>query len=446
MRQRRGRSCRAPSRLRRRACGPEHVRVREIRLARRRSSLLVRLDVRVPPRRVAGLLERPRSSSVTLHDRQAVGHGAERSGAGRGDSSRPSARPDRLAFAQGAPSTRTLPWSWYTDPAVLRLEQERIFRRCWQYAGRVDEAAEPGSFAATRAGDVPIVLVRDEGGVLRAFLNVCRQRGSIVCRARAPGGRCSARTTRGRTASTGRSCMRRGWSGSSARRRTASASCRCGSRRWGRSPSSTPTPVAVPARRVPRGRSRARRRRGDRRDAALPRAPESETEANWKVCAENYLECYHCPTAHAGFSAVVDVSPEAYLLEAHGWRVSQAGPGSEPRGPTTPPERSSAASSTSSSRTRSSTSCPAARTSRSGRSPARPERTYRFLDYLVAQDADEGWSRRCSPSTPRSASRTALVERVQAGVRSGIIEEGRLLPESKRLVAHFQSLVLEALA
>ena len=59
--------------------------------------------------------------------------------------------------------SRTLPWDWYTDPAVLRLEQERIFRRFWQYAGLLTDVAQPGSFVATRAGDVPVVLVRDEG-------------------------------------------------------------------------------------------------------------------------------------------------------------------------------------------------------------------------------------------------------------------------------------------
>ena len=35
-------------------------------------------------------------------------------------------------------------------------------------------------------------------------------------------------------------------------------------------------------------------------------------EANWKVVMENFLECYHCPTAHPGFSKVIDVSPDAY--------------------------------------------------------------------------------------------------------------------------------------
>ena len=32
---------------------------------------------------------------------------------------------------------------------------------------------------------------------------------------------------------------------------------------------------------------------------------------------ENFLECYHCATAHPGFSSEVDVHPDRYLLEAH---------------------------------------------------------------------------------------------------------------------------------
>lgn len=40
----------------------------------------------------------------------------------------------------------------------------------------------------------------------------------------------------------------------------------------------------------------------------------------------------------------------------------------------------------------------------------------------------------------------ALVERVQKGVRSGILDEGRLLGESEQLVARFQELVATAVS
>src|SRR5262249_48634927 len=75
---------------------------------------------------------------------------------------------------------RTLPWSWYTDPNVLRLEQERIFTRTWQYVGHTGQAAEPGSFFTAMAGRTPILVTRARDEELRAFLNVCRHRGSTV--------------------------------------------------------------------------------------------------------------------------------------------------------------------------------------------------------------------------------------------------------------------------
>ena len=78
---------------------------------------------------------------------------------------------------------RSIPWDWYVDPAVARLEQETIFRRTWQYAGHTGEVAEPGSFTPARVGDIPVVLVRDQRGTLRAFVNVCRHRGYTLCEA-----------------------------------------------------------------------------------------------------------------------------------------------------------------------------------------------------------------------------------------------------------------------
>jgi hypothetical protein len=38
-----------------------------------------------------------------------------------------------------------------------------------------------------------------------------------------------------------------------------------------------------------------------------------------------------------------------------------------------------------------------------------------------------------------------LVERVQVGMRSGLVESGYLLPESERLIAHFERQLVDAL-
>jgi choline monooxygenase len=79
--------------------------------------------------------------------------------------------------------------------------------------------------------------------------------------------------------------------------------------------------------------------------------------------------------------------------------------------------------------------------------PVSPGRTSRFLDYFVTPDADEGWiAEMLAFDDEVGAEDTRLVERVQQGVESGLLDEGRLLPESEQLVAHFQALVVDALA
>ena len=68
--------------------------------------------------------------------------------------------------------------------------------------------------------------------------------------------------------------------------------------------------------------------------------------------------------------------------------------------------------------------------------PAGPERSSGFLDYFFAGDADAG---SVAELLAGRSARDRAVERVQKGVRSGILEEGRLLGESEQLVARFQS-------
>ena len=95
---------------------------------------------------------------------------------------------------------KTLPWSWYTDPAVLQLERERIFRRSWQYVGHEGDVPEPGSFAASCRRRSGRARARPED-TLRAFLNVCRHRARS-CEGSGRRETLQCPTTPGRTAST----------------------------------------------------------------------------------------------------------------------------------------------------------------------------------------------------------------------------------------------------
>ena len=347
-------------------------------------------------------------------------------------------------------ANRTLPWGWYSDPAVLELERDRIFRRSWQYVGHTGEVAEPGSFVTTWVGDVPVVLVRDHEDTLRAFLNVCRHRGSIIC-----DGSGRRETLQ---------CPYHAWTyGLDGRLITAPRAKREGGIEspelglvqlrldtWGPLVFVNPDPDAAPLEEFLDGMPERIADAGIDLDALrfLQRS-ESDLECNWKVSAENFLECYHCPTAHPGFSAVMDVSVDSYLLETSAGRMTQHGP---PR-----PESRGAYD-------------PMGEVERGqfhllfpgtvinvmpGRPnlsigpivPSAPEKTYRFLDYFVAADADEAWIEESLAFDAQvGAEDRVLIERVQAGMRAGLIEDGRLLPESEQLIAHFQALVVDALA
>ena len=86
----------------------------------------------------------------------------------------------------------SLPATWYYDPAQFALELERIWYRNWVYLGRSETVAEPGCYRTFTVGTQPVLVVRDEAGVLRAFFNTCRHRGAMLCPE--PAGRLPARS------------------------------------------------------------------------------------------------------------------------------------------------------------------------------------------------------------------------------------------------------------
>jgi phenylpropionate dioxygenase-like ring-hydroxylating dioxygenase large terminal subunit len=76
-----------------------------------------------------------------------------------------------------------VPYQVFFDPAIYELEQEKLFRGpVWNYAALEAELPNPGDFKATFVGDTPIVVTRDQEGVLHAFVNRCAHRGALVCR------------------------------------------------------------------------------------------------------------------------------------------------------------------------------------------------------------------------------------------------------------------------
>ena len=78
-------------------------------------------------------------------------------------------------------TARTLPARYYTDPSWFRRELERIHYDMWLYAGRSERLGSAGAYFLVEVGDANVIVLRDEGGEIRAFHNVCRHRGTRLC-------------------------------------------------------------------------------------------------------------------------------------------------------------------------------------------------------------------------------------------------------------------------
>jgi len=209
---------------------------------------------------------------------------------------------DELEARHDIPVERacTLPGSWYVDPEHHALEMDAVFRRSWVGVGCADDVATNGSHLGTFAGPVPVLVVRGDDGVLRAFLNVCRHRGAPI----AEGAGC------GRALQ----CPYHGWvyrlDGSLARAGGVGAPEGFETRDFGLRPVAVTTfgrsvlvNLETAAAPLDTGRLGAAIAPFgiDTYDLAL--RDRYECAFNWKVLLENYSENYHTPFVHSQLPA-----------------------------------------------------------------------------------------------------------------------------------------------
>jgi choline monooxygenase len=349
----------------------------------------------------------------------------------------------------------TLPFSWFADPEIFRREQERIFARTWQYVGVTDWVAEPGEFVTGRLGLVPIVIVRDHDGRLNGFVNICRHRATEVAQ-----GRGRRETLQ---------CPYHAWTyGLDGCLRNAPRSelepgfdkSRFGLRpvavdTWGPFVFANRDLDAPPLAEFLGDLPRIVQDAGiDFGRMAFRERQEWPIRANWKAVVENYLECYHCPTAHPGFSRLIDVDPEAYRLTSDRWYSSQVG---------VVRRRALDEGGTADYR-------PAGLdvgeahfhyfwpTFTINVFPGKPnlaafaffpidaEQTMTVTDYFFGEEMTEEEITAIQEfGNQVGVEDQALVESIQRAARSGGLEEGQLLLHSEHLIQHFQRLVEGAL-
>ena len=69
----------------------------------------------------------------------------------------------------------------FWDKDVYQLELERIFARCWLFLAHESQIPTAGDFVATYMGEDAVLVVRQDDGSIRAFVNSCQHRGNRVC-------------------------------------------------------------------------------------------------------------------------------------------------------------------------------------------------------------------------------------------------------------------------
>jgi choline monooxygenase len=346
----------------------------------------------------------------------------------------------------------TLPADWYTEPSVFQLEKTRIFHHSWQYVCLGEQVRERGDFVTYGAGDVPVLVVRDDDGALRAFANVCRHRGSTLVLA-AAGNRKSIQ------------CHYHAWTygldgflraapgekGEPGFDRGSYSLAPIAIDTWGPFVFVNPDPKAPPLIEVLGELPRLVDESGiDLNALRCRRRDLYDITANWKVVVDNFLECYHCPVAHPAFSDLLDL--DAYEISEYAWFSTQSAA-----------VRDSA---------------------RQGKAslyaigdgvrdgfyaylwpnfminiypgpgnvslnlilPVVPDRTQARYEYCFVDAVEDATVEEFVAFIDQvQREDTVLCESVQRGLRSGFFDQGKLLLSRERALRHFQKLVYQSL-
>jgi len=213
-------------------------------------------------------------------------------------------RKSRVALKKLEPG---LPAAWYRDPVQYERELEVFWYRGWIAACRDEELPAGGHWKVVRIGTQSVVLLRD-GKTVRAFHNTCRHRGSILCTAE-----------QGKFARARIVCPYHAWTYDLKGKLVAT-------------PRRMPTPdfdvkkfplheVALKtwggfiflclSGKPPRFEKPTAFKNHRVENLRIGKRIVADVKANWKLLAENFSECFHCPPVHPELCRVVTAYRDA---------------------------------------------------------------------------------------------------------------------------------------
>ena len=223
---------------------------------------------------------------------------------------------DEYALQENPEDSFTLPARFYHDSDIHELEKEAILYCNWWYAGHISQLQTPGDFISTRIADQNVFVIRDRTHSIKGFYNVCQHRGHelvngcghanvIVCPYHAwsydlDGTLKSARNTD----------KMPGFDKCDFSLKEIRVEIFCGLVFINLDAHASP--LATQAAGL---ESEIRSFCPTVDDLAFAQRDTYNVESNWKVMVDNFLECYHCHTAHRDFVSLVDM--DSYRSTVH---------------------------------------------------------------------------------------------------------------------------------
>lgn len=205
----------------------------------------------------------------------------------------------------------------YTDPKFLGIENQHVFQRSWQFLCHEEKLAKAGDYVSLRIGGHSVVGLRNDAGELKAFYNVCKHRGHELV---------SGEGNKQRI-----TCPYHAWSYNLNGALTNAPRAKFIKEFEMSEICLDQVQVEVFCHLVfinldPESPSLAKQS-GRLAEEITQYAPDLASltfstrltyriKANWKTIVDNFLECYHCPVAHKGFSSMFDM--DSYKVTTHG--------------------------------------------------------------------------------------------------------------------------------
>lgn len=191
---------------------------------------------------------------------------------------------------------------FYRSHIAYQNELQRLLHRSWIYAAHISEVPQVGDYVLFELGEDSIIITHDQQGEIRAHHNICRHRGSRVC---------EAKSGRRKTFV----CPYHGWSynldGSLRPPRdmevledfdrkdfnllTVAVEVVHGLIFINLDTEAASIADSLESIAQPLGAYQLE-------NAKIAHQQTYPVNANWKLCLENYLECYHCATAHRNYA------------------------------------------------------------------------------------------------------------------------------------------------